>query len=677
MANRLQHENSPYLLQHKDNPVDWYPWGEEAFEKARTEDKPIFLSIGYAACHWCHVMAHESFENPTTADLLNRYFVSIKVDREERPDLDSIYMSAVIAMTKSGGWPMSLFLTPEGKPFYGGTYFPPVPRYNMPSFNQLLTAVAESWVNQREDILVTGEELTQIVFYNDDDDEPELSISQENFTHLTRRLYEDYDWKYGGWGNAPKFPQPMRLLFLLEQASYGNQEAEKMALHALDAMAEGGMYDVIGGGFARYSTDAYWLVPHFEKMLYDNALLARAYLYAFVLTGNPHYKRVCEQTLDFLLNEMRHPDGGFYSSMDADSEGKEGKFYVWTSDQIDAALPDDELNQIARTLYHIPITGNWEGKIVLQQMNSMAETARYFQLMPEEFEPKYQKMREMLNAYRNQRVHPGIDDKVLVSWNALTLHALAEAARYLDNDRYLKAAQQNASFLLSHLQVDGQLMRSWRQGKAQHHAFLEDYAGLAVALLTLYQSDHDNRWFQAARDLTNTIMRHYYKEGEGFYDSPSGDSLLIARAQNLQDNAVPSGSSQAIHLLILMAALDGRTDYFDKANQVLSQTLGRIEQFPNGYCNWLSAYHHLLQPIKEIALVGETDDPSRKAMEKLIWSQLRPDVVLAVGNETHHAEQPALLNNRSPQDGKTTAYVCYQQTCQNPVTAMEELATLL
>ena len=677
MANRLQHENSPYLLQHKDNPVDWYPWGEEAFEKARTEDKPIFLSIGYAACHWCHVMAHESFENPTTADLLNRYFVSIKVDREERPDLDSIYMSAVIAMTKSGGWPMSLFLTPEGKPFYGGTYFPPVPRYNMPSFNQLLTAVAESWVNQREDILVTGEELTQIVFFNDDDDEPELSISQENFTHLTRRLFEDYDWKYGGWGNAPKFPQPMRLLFLLEQASYGNQEAEKMALHALDAMAEGGMYDVIGGGFARYSTDAYWLVPHFEKMLYDNALLARAYLYAFVLTGNPHYKRVCEQTLDFLLNEMRHPDGGFYSSMDADSEGKEGKFYVWTSDQIDAALPDDELNQIARTLYHIPITGNWEGKIVLQQMNSMAETTRYFQLMPEEFEPKYQKMREMLNAYRNQRVHPGIDDKVLVSWNALTLHALAEAARYLDNDRYLKAAQQNASFLLSHLQVDGQLMRSWRQGKAQHHAFLEDYAGLAVALLTLYQSDHDNRWFQAAMDLTNTIMRHYYKEGEGFYDSPSGDSLLIIRAQNLQDNAVPSGSSQAIHLLILMAALDGRTDYFDKANQVLSQTLGRIEQFPNGYCNWLSAYHHLLQPIKEIALVGETDDPSRKAMEKLIWSQLRPDVVLAVGNESNHPEQPALLNNRNPQDGKTTAYVCYQQTCQNPVTAMEELATLL
>ncbi|MEE4193696.1 MAG: thioredoxin domain-containing protein [Anaerolineae bacterium] len=676
MPNHLQNENSPYLLQHKDNPVDWYPWGEEAFAKAQKENKPIFLSIGYAACHWCHVMAHESFENPTTAELLNKYFVSIKVDREERPDLDHIYMSAVITMTKSGGWPMSVFLTPEGKPFYGGTYFPPVPRYNMPSFPQLLTAIAESWVSQQEQIHTTSEELTNIVFHNPDNIVPAAVINEENVEKMIRRMYEDYDWKYGGWGAAPKFPMSMRILFLLEQAASGNAEAQKLALHALDAMAQGGMYDVVGGGFARYSTDHYWLVPHFEKMLYDNALLARAYLYAYLLTGKPDYRRVCEETLHFLQREMMHPEGGFFSSMDADSEGEEGKFYSWSSDDIDAALPDEDLNQLARTLYHIPVTGNWEGKIILQQMNTIAETARYFQLDPDEFEPLHQSMRRALQTYRNHRVHPGIDDKILVSWNALALQVFAEAARYLDNETYLQIAQKNANFILKNLYADQKLLRSWRQRQAQHHAFLEDYASLGLALLSLYQSDHNPYWFQAVRELTGTILADFYVPGEGFYDSPEGDPLLIARAQNLQDNAIPSGSSQAIHLLLSMAGYEGNGEYHDIAYQTLQNTFGQISQFPGAFSNWLGACQRILEPMKEIALVGDPQDTEHQAILKLLWSEYRPAIIFAASRQ-QDPRHPILLRDRSKLEGKTTAYLCQQHVCQQPVTSSQELASLL
>lgn len=676
MANRLQHENSPYLLQHKDNPVDWYPWGDEAFQKAKEEQKPIFLSIGYAACHWCHVMAHESFENATTAELLNTHFVSIKVDREERPDLDHIYMSTVVAMTKSGGWPMSVFLTPEGKPFYGGTYFPPVPRYQMPSFNQLISAIAESWVTQQDEILTTGDELTNIVFHNEDDTYPEVAISEENFAKLANQLFDDYDWHYGGWGNAPKFPQPMRILFLLEQAANGNAEAEKLALHALDAMAQGGMYDVVGGGFARYSTDSKWLVPHFEKMLYDNALLARAYLYAFMLTANSTYRQICTETLDYLQREMMHPAGGFYSSMDADSEGEEGKFYVWSSDEIDHALTDPELNQIARTLYHIPVTGNWEGKVVLQQMNSLAETARYFQMMPDEFEAVFKKMQKALYDHRRKRIHPGIDDKVLVSWNALALYTFAEAGRYLKEEKYVQIAQENADFLLNNLFGGNTLLRSWRQGTAKHHAFLEDYAGLALALLALYQSDHNTRWYQEAKKLTNHLLEVFYVEGEGFYDSPIGDSLLIARSQNLQDNAVPSGSSQALKLLIWMAGFDGQGDYYDIAFNTLSEMLGQINHYPGVFSNWLSSYDRILHPLKEIAIVGKFDAPEVTAFKDQLWSQYRPGVILGV-DEGNNPDQPILMKDRVMRDQQPTAYVCFQHTCQSPVTTLEDFAQLL
>ena len=676
MANRLQYENSPYLLQHKDNPVDWYPWGEEAFEKARKEDKPIFLSIGYAACHWCHVMAHESFENPTTAKLLNDYFVSIKVDREERPDLDHIYMSTVITMTKSGGWPMSIFLTPDGKPFYGGTYFPPIPRYNMPSFPEIVTAAAEAWATQKEGVLVTGDELTKIVFHNPDEIYPEIAINQDNFDKLTRKLYEDYDWHEGGWGSAPKFPMSMRILFLLREAASGNGEAEKMALHALDKMAQGGMYDVVGGGFARYSTDNYWLVPHFEKMLYDNALLARAYLYAYLLTGKQKYRLVCEETLDFLMEEMMHPEGGFYSSMDADSEGEEGKFYVWSSAEIDQALQDDLLNQLARTLYHIPVTGNWEGKIILQQMNSLKETSRYFQMDMEEFLPSYYKMRQHLYDFRKKRIHPGIDDKVLVSWNALAMQTFAEAARYLKNQTYLETAQKNAKFILENLYQDGKLLRSWRQGKAQHHAFLEDHAGLGLALLELYQTDHNTQWFQTAKQLTKTTINEFFVQGKGFYDSPKGDSLLIARAQNLQDNAVPSGSSLALLLLLTMNGFEGNGNYYDTAYETFTNTLGQISQFPGAFGNWLTVYQLLLHPMKEIAIIGDHQDPDRQKMVKQVWSTFRPGVILAVGNGSD-PHQPTLLNDRPKINAQPTAYVCYQHTCQQPVNNSQALETLL
>ena len=676
MPNRLQYENSPYLLQHKDNPVDWYPWGEEALQKAKEENKLIFLSIGYAACHWCHVMAHESFENQTTADILNKDFISIKVDREERPDLDHIYMTAVVTMTKSGGWPMSVFLTPDGKPFYGGTYFPPVPRYDIPSFNEILTAVAEAWRTKPDEVLVSGDELTKILFEQPREQPQEAVPSKENLAALTAKFSESYDWKFGGWERAPKFPHPLRLIFLLEQAAGGDTTAQKMALHALDAMAQGGMFDVVGGGFARYSTDARWLVPHFEKMLYDNALLARAYLYAYLLTKNPVYRKVCERTLDFVLREITDTEGGFYSSIDADSEGVEGKFYVWTSDEIDHALPHEDHNLFARTLYHIPVTGNWEGSVVLQQMNSMAETARYMHLTPDEFDQVYEHVHEALYNYRAQRIAPHIDDKVLTGWNALMLQALAEAALYLDRPDYLQAAQRNADFLLENLMKDSSLLRSWRQGSAKHNAFLEDYAGLGIALLALYQSDFDQRWYIAAQDLTERMLPRFFVEGEGFYDSMAGDDLLIARARNNHDSAEPCGSSQAVNLLLLMSAYEGSSHWVSVAEQALTSEWDFIQRFPTACANWLSGYRRLVTPGREVAIVGSMQDDLTRQYLREIRSQWRPDVVIAVG-EDNGDETPTLLQQRTQIDGKPTVYVCRNHACQSPVNSVDELRQLL
>ncbi len=504
MTNQLAHTTSPYLLQHAHNPVDWYPWGPEALQRARQEDKPIFLSIGYAACHWCHVMAHESFEDPDIAALMNQYYINIKVDREERPDLDGIYMSAVVAMTGQGGWPMSVFLTPDLVPFYGGTYFPPRPRYGMPSFRDVLVSLADTWQNRRDEVLRSGGEILKAVMQGKAGQDHSGSFTPITTQRASQALLSSYDWQHGGWGRAPKFPQPMALEFLLRRFVSGDDNTLKPVQHALNAMARGGMYDVVGGGFARYATDAVWLVPHFEKMLYDNAQLASVYLHAWQISGEPRYRQVVDETLGFVQRELLAPEGGFYSSLDADSEGVEGKFYVWTLDEIRTVL--GETDELFETAYGLTPTGNWEGKIVLQRVASDDELTGRFGLPAVEIHKQLTERHAQLLAQRNTRIRPGTDDKVLTSWNGLMLSAFAEAARALENSTYLRVAQRNADFMLRELVVDGRLRRSWRQGQTSPEVFLEDYAAFILGLLDLYQADFNPRWFAAAQALTGEMI---------------------------------------------------------------------------------------------------------------------------------------------------------------------------
>ncbi|NMC80881.1 MAG: thioredoxin domain-containing protein, partial [Chloroflexi bacterium] len=517
MPNQLAHETSPYLLQHANNPVNWYPWGEEALRKAQEEDKPIFLSIGYAACHWCHVMEHESFENPQIARLLNDHFVSIKVDREERPDLDSIYMSAVIAMVGQGGWPMSVFLTPKLEPFYGGTYFPPAARYGMPAFGDVLTGVIQTWKSNRAEISRMSQQLGQFLKENAQWNTPSGPLLPGTLQQATETLIQTYDWEHGGWGAAPKFPAPMAIEFLLQQGTQGNSQALQVALHALKTMNRGGIYDVVGGGFHRYSTDAHWLVPHFEKMLYDNAQLARTYLHAYLLTGEVPLRQTCEETLDFILKEMTHPEGGFYSSLDADSEGEEGKFYLWTPEEIRQALPEAEDQDRILSFYNVTEAGNFEGKTIFQQTG---ET-------PAEMYLPLQKAKKQLDRFRARRQPPATDDKVLVFWNALMLQTLAEAARYLHRSDYLQAAQKNARFLLQALHPQDRLLRSWRDGQAKHNACLEDYGALILGLLTLYQTDLDSTWYQHAILLAKEMLAAFQDASGELYDTRRDQADLL------------------------------------------------------------------------------------------------------------------------------------------------------
>jgi uncharacterized protein YyaL (SSP411 family) len=654
MPNQLADQNSPYLLQHQDNPVDWYPWGSEALEKARSEHKPIFLSIGYAACHWCHVMERESFEDPATAALMNEHFINIKVDREERPDLDGIYMSAVVALTGQGGWPMSVFLTPDLEPFFGGTYFPPVPRYGMASFSQVLTRIAEIWADKPEELIQSGKKLAEHIQSLNQAPSPESqTLDKETLEAATLKLVQSYDWKHGGWGAAPKFPQPMSLLYLLRQASHGNPQALQVSRHALDAMAQGGMYDLVGGGFARYSVDDEWLVPHFEKMLYDNALLARAYLYAYVLTGEQHYRQITEQTLDFVLDELTHPEGGFFSSIDADSEGEEGKFYVWEYTELARILSPNEFDTLKES-HVISEKGNFEGKIVLRCKAAGTE------------DPETAAIRGKLFAARSDRVRPATDDKVLVSWNAWMSIAFAKAGRYLGNSSYLEAAQRNLDFLLHNLVVDDRLLRSWRDRRAQHAAYLEDYAALVLALLALYQSDHDVRWFRQARKLIDQMIELFSNKRGQFYDTAHDQPNLLLRPQETQDNATPSGGSLAVQALLQMAAYTGEGRYHDLAVQAFAPVQELLAAYPTGFGNWLAALDFALGDVKEIALLGDLESPAGITLLASIWSRLRPNVILAASSHPPADDAPPLLHDRPLIDGQPTAYVCQHFTCQQP-----------
>jgi uncharacterized protein YyaL (SSP411 family) len=669
MSNHLAGSNSPYLLQHKDNPVDWYPWGEEALARAKSEDKPIFLSIGYAACHWCHVMAHESFEDANTAAYMNEHFVNIKVDREERPDLDGIYMSAVVAMTGSGGWPMSVFLTSDGTPFIGGTYFPPVPRHNLPSFMDALRHVQQLWTQERDKVLQNGQQLLAHIAHAEQPAGTAAALQPELLPQAVMTLAQAYDWTHGGWGRAPKFPQPMTIEFLLGRASQGDKLALDMAKHALHSMALGGMYDVVGGGFARYSVDDYWRVPHFEKMLYDNAQLARAYLHGYLVTRDEALRSVCERTLDFVARELRDPAGGFYSSLDADSESEEGKFYVWSLDEIEKTIGDEEIRKLLIAAYGVSKGGNFEGHNVLQRVKSDDELAKDFNIEPEAVRDQLAAAHATLLAARGSRVRPGTDDKVLTSWNALMLIAFAEAARYLNRADYLEIARANANFLLDQLNVDGRLLRSWRAGKAAHNAYLEDYAALVLGLLALYQSDPDVRWYAAAENLAAEMRAHFADPASGFFDTRDDHEALITRPKDEQDNATPSGNALAAMALLQLAAYSGRGELYDQAAPMLGRIQATAGRYPTAFAQWLCAASFAIAGGREIAIVGE----SNAALTAEVWREWRPFDVLAASGAQPPAGSPALLADRPLKDGKPTAYVCKQFVCRLPVNTAAEL----
>jgi uncharacterized protein len=665
MPNRLANETSPYLLQHADNPVDWYPWGDEALEKARTEDKPIFLSIGYSACHWCHVMAHESFEDPQVADVLNRHFVSIKVDREERPDLDQVYMDAVQAMTQHGGWPMSVFLTPEGQPFYGGTYFPPAPRHGLPSFTQLLEAIADAWRDRRQEIAKNSQQITAAIQQQNRaaGAGQAAELSPETRQEAFQGLQQSFDRAYGGWGRAPKFPQPMALEFLLRyHHTSGDQQALQMISQTLEAMARGGMYDQLGGGFHRYSVDERWLVPHFEKMLYDNAQLARVYVHAWQVTGQSLFRTIAEETLDYVIREMTDPAGGFYSTQDADTEGEEGKFYVWSPDEIRSVLGDGAERFMAA--YGVTKRGNFEGHNILTLVGTS-----------EEREALAGERRRLLEA-RERRVRPGRDEKVLASWNGMMLAAFAEAARALDRDDYRQVAAANAGFLLSELRTDGyRLHHSWKEGVARINGFLEDYANLIDGLIELYQATFESQWYLAARNLAEEMIAHF-RAPVGFYDTSDDHETLILRPRETQDNAVPSGNSMAAFGLLRLAGLAVRPEYAEIAREAIADVQPYLNNYPAAFGQWLTALDYALARTREVAIVGDSDGELRRMLD-VATRGYRPHQVVAAGAGSAESSDVPLLAGRPPVDGRATAYVCVEYTCHTPVTDPGDLERAL
>ena len=682
MPNRLANETSPYLLQHANNPVDWYPWGPEALERSRAEDRPILLSVGYSACHWCHVMEHESFEDEGTAALMNAHFVNVKVDREERPDIDAIYMQAVQSMTGHGGWPMTVFLTPGGEPFYGGTYFPPQPRHGMPSFRQVLSAVAEAWRERRDDVDASAAELGEALRRGSALRPEPSALDPALLDRAFHALASRFDARWGGFGGAPKFPQPMTIEFLLRHwKRTGSAEALRMAETTLSAMASGGMYDHLGGGFARYSVDAQWLVPHFEKMLYDNALLARAYLHAWQATGSADHRRVCEETLRWVTREMRGPEGGFYSSLDADSEGEEGKFYVWTPDELSDALgPED--GALAAAYFGVTEGGNFEGHSILHTWRGMDEVADEAGVSPERLREAVGRAREALYEVRAKRVWPGRDDKVLTSWNAMMLQAFAEAARALESEEYRRVAVANAEFLLRELRdADGRLLRTWKEGRAKIGAFLEDHALLAEALLAVYEATWDARWVREAARLADEMLARFWEEDEGvFYDTAKDAEALVVRPRDAFDNATPSGTSSAVMALLKLAELTGEERYRGVAARVLEGTAEYLARVPVAFGHLLSALDfHLATPV-EVAFVGIPGEPETDALLRVAARNYLPNAVLALqppAGDVAAAELIPLLRERTAVGGRATAYVCERLACQRPVNDAAELAAQL
>ncbi|HZA81616.1 MAG TPA: thioredoxin domain-containing protein [Actinomycetes bacterium] len=676
--NRLVDETSPYLLQHAHNPVDWYPWGPEALERARAEDKPILLSIGYAACHWCHVMAHESFEDAETAALMNEHFVCVKVDREERPDLDGIYMDAVQAMTGQGGWPMTVFLTPDGGPFYAGTYYPKVDRPGMPSFRRVLAAVADAWANRRDDVRRQGDQVVKVLaeqagaLAGDGGGQ----LAEDTLRQAFAGLQGAFDREWGGFGRAPKFPQPMTLEFLLRCHLRGFPGALDMVRLTLDRMAAGGIFDQVGGGFHRYSTDGRWLVPHFEKMLYDNALLLRLYTHAWQVTGEDRYRRTAERTAGYLLDELRHPSGGFFSSQDADSEGVEGRFFVWSWEEL-AGIAGEP---VARYLGATP-EGNWEGANVLWTPRPAEAVAEASGLTTDELQAQVAAALPRLLEARAARVHPATDDKVLAAWNGLAITALAEAGRSFGEPRYLEAAMAAAEFVLGALRDErGRLLRAWREGRKGGPGYLDDHACMADACLTLYETTFELRWLREARRLAAAMVELFADpDGDGFYQTGEDAEQLVVRPRELFDNAVPAGSSVAADVLQRLGRLTGDQDWERAGLGALRPVLGVLGRAPTGFGHALGAADFALARVREVAIVGRPGATDTDALLAKVWGTYQPNRVLAAAAPDDRAAQQEipLLADRLTLGGRATAYVCEHFVCQRPVTEPAELAAQL
>jgi uncharacterized protein len=667
-SNRLGRETSPYLLQHSNNPVDWYPWGPEALEHARRDDKPILLSIGYSACHWCHVMAHESFENEAIAELMNSGFVNIKVDREERPDLDQIYMGAVQVMTGSGGWPLTVFLTPEGEPFYGGTYFPPEDRYNRPGFRRILTAISEAWRERRGDVVSNaGKLIGQIrdqARQSGGDRPPDAALLETAESGIAKT----FDAVHGGFGGAPKFPSSMTIDFLLRyHARTGEARPLDMATLSLDKMALGGLYDQSGGGFHRYSTDARWLVPHFEKMLYDNALLASVYLDAWRVTGKPLYRRVVEETLDFVARELRDPAGGFYSTLDADSEGVEGRFYVWGLGEF-MRVTGDSGPMLAR-YFDVTEEGNFEGSNILNVPVPTAEFAASENLDPARLGEIVAEARGKLFEHRETRIRPERDEKILTDWNGLMLRAYARAAGALDRADYEAIARENARFLLDRVWDGQRLLHAFKDGRARFNGYLDDYANLADGLLSLYELTFEETWLASALQIAERMRTEFADPAHGgFFFTGSSHETLAARTKEFFDNATPSGNSTAAHVLLRLGLLLDRSEFREQAEEICSNVTAFVARFPTGFGRMLSSIDFLVGPAWELALAG---DPA--PFLPLIRTGYHPRLVVAAGSSS----RIALLTDRPPVGGRPTAYLCQDSTCQEPTQDPGRLSEML
>jgi uncharacterized protein len=686
-SNRLAGETSPYLLQHAHNPVDWYPWGPEALGRAVELDRPVFLSVGYAACHWCHVMERESFEDEQTAALLNAHFVAIKVDREERPDIDALYMGAVQAITGQGGWPMSVFLTPEGRPFFGGTYFPDTQRHGLPSFRQVLEGVRLAWFERRAELEEAGAHLVGALAEQQraasaSSGLPPAGVLEE----AAAAIDEAFDSVNGGWGRAPKFPQPMLIEALLRRhAAGGGDRPLEIARRSLDAMAAGGVRDQLGGGFHRYSTDAHWLVPHFEQMLYDNAQLARAYVHAWALTGDARYLETATGTLDYLLRELRMPEGGFAASQDADTEGEEGATFVWSAAEIREVLGADAA--LFAAAYGATSEGNWEGHTILSRTRDDAELGQRFGLEPAAVGERLHAARRQLLERRASRPQPARDDKVLAAWNGLAIGALADAARALgaagsaaldvEADRYRDAAVAAARGVTSRLLgEDGRLRRSWKDGRGTADGVLEDYANLAEGLLALYEATGDESWFTVAVSLADVILARFADPAGGFFDTADDGEPLVVRPKGLGDNAVPSGGAMASTVLLRLAALTGEARYRTAAELALATVGPYLSRYPTGFAQWLCALELAHAGITEVAIIGDVGDDEVRRLLRVADRGYHPFRVMAVSAAPGTSVVP-LLVDRFALHGRATAFVCRDFACRQPVHEPEALDALL